>query len=361
LDGQTILVTGSCGSIGSEIARQLLKYNPGRLVLLDRSETGQFFLGRELNEAIEQGQIEIVIADTTDVPRLKRIFLQYRPQTIFHAAAYKHVPLMEEHPGEAVKNIVGSTRNLADLAVRFGVESFVMVSTDKAVNPTNVMGCCKRVAELYVQSLSDRGNASTTPSSVPCRFVTVRFGNVLGSAGSVIPVFREQISRGGPLTLTHPEMTRFFMTIPEASQLVIQAGRQGQGGEIFVLDMGQPVKIMDLARDMIKLSGLEPDEDVEIEIMGLRPGEKLYEELYADDETRLATKHPKILVAESLAMERRLIVERVDQLMQRAELGSDMVRQELKQIVPGYRPAAECGPPPIASPERSLPIPPRAA
>ena len=248
IDGRTLLVTGSAGSIGSEICRQLLRFKPRRLICVDRWECGQFFLEKELAQLPAAAEIEMAIADVSDQTRMDALLGDHRPDIIFHAAAYKHVPLMEAHPGEAVKNIVLVTQRLADLAMKHDVGSFVMISTDKAVNPTNVMGACKRVAELYVQSLTDESDT---------RFVTVRFGNVLDSAGSVIPIFRQQIASGGPVTVTHPEMTRYFMTIPEASQLVIQAGAMGHGGEIFVLDMGSPVKIVDLARDMIHLVGTE--------------------------------------------------------------------------------------------------------
>ncbi|MEX1028197.1 MAG: UDP-N-acetylglucosamine 4,6-dehydratase family protein, partial [Candidatus Paceibacterota bacterium] len=328
LDGQTILVTGSCGSIGSEIARQLLKFRPAKLVLMDRSETGQFFLERELSEEVDAGRVEVILGDATDEKRVQQILKEHDPLIIFHAAAYKHVPLMEAHPQEAVKNIVQATRILADAAHEHGCESFVMISTDKAVNPTNVMGCCKRVAELYVQAMSRHSDT---------RFVTVRFGNVLGSNGSVIPIFREQIAAGGPLTVTHPDMTRYFMTIPEASQLVIQAGRMGEGGEIFVLDMGQPVKIVELAKDMIKLSGLS-EEDIDVEFTGLRPGEKMYEELYTDDEQRQRTTHPKILVAESVSINRAEISKQIRRLIAISLIDEDLIRGELKQIVPLYSP-----------------------
>jgi FlaA1/EpsC-like NDP-sugar epimerase len=293
IDGRVIMVTGSAGSIGSEICRQLLRLQPARLVLVDRSETGQFHLERELlaqRPQSMQPSLDVRLADLTDRDRLDALFAETRPEIIFHAAAYKHVPLMESHCGEAVKNIVLATRNLVDLAHDFGSHALVMISTDKAVNPTSVMGSCKRLAEQYVQARSMRSN---------CRFVTVRFGNVLDSSGSVVPIFRQQIAQGGPVTVTHPEITRYFMLIPEAAQLVLQAGAMGKGGEIFVLDMGEPVRILDLAQDMIRLSGLRVDEDIEVEFVGLRPGEKLYEELYDADERRQRTAHPKILVATS--------------------------------------------------------------
>lgn len=339
--GRHIMVTGSCGSIGSEIVRQLLAFEPQRLTLVDRSENGQFHLGRELATAVERGQAEIVIADVTDRGRMHALLRGATPDVIFHAAAYKHVPLMEEHPGEGVKNIVGATRILADLARSCGVETFVMISTDKAVNPTSVMGCCKRIAELYVQSLADCSD---------CRFVTVRFGNVLGSAGSVIPVFREQIAQGGPVTVTDQRMTRYFMTIPEASQLVIQAGAMGRGGEIFVLDMGIPVRIVDLAEEMIRLSGLRLGHDIDIEISGLRPGEKLYEELYAEDESRSATIHPKILKADSVRISRQLVARQIVELLAIAEAHPDAIRSQLKQVVPSFAPSEPAIPSTLPAP-----------
>lgn len=342
VDERTVLVTGSCGSIGSELARQLLALKPQRLVLMDRSETGQFFLERELEADVVEGRVEIVVADATDADRMESLFERYRPDIVFHAAAYKHVPLMEQHPGEAVKNIVGATRILADLAKRYCAEAFVMVSTDKAVNPTSVMGCSKRIAELYVQSLGEplsaaAGSESGQADKQGCRFVTVRFGNVLGSAGSVIPVFRRQIAAGGPLTITHRDMTRFFMTIPEASQLVIKAGCVGEGGEIFVLDMGEPVRIMDLAADLVRLSGLTLGSDIELKVTGLRPGEKLYEELYASDESRRPTRHEKILVADSVRLPRLEILRHVTQLLGVAEQDGQVIRQQLKAVVPSYQ------------------------
>ncbi len=333
LKDRRIMVTGSCGSIGSEISKQLLQFSPSSLILVDRSETGQFFLEHELKSLDQSGCVEIVLADMNDPERLKRVFDEYRPEVVFHAAAYKHVPLMEQHPREAVRNIVGATKNLVDAAVAAEVESFVMISTDKAVNPTSVMGCCKRVAELYVQA---------TARQLQQRFVTVRFGNVLGSAGSVIPVFRNQIAKGGPVTVTHPDMTRYFMTIPEASQLVIQAGALGKGGEIFVLDMGNPVRIMDLAEAMIRLSGLKVGEDIDIEISGLRPGEKLYEELYTDDETQCPTVHPKILTANSERMEMPIVKRHIERLLHIADEHPESIRLLLSQVVPRYRlPATE--------------------
>lgn len=327
IDGQVMLVTGSAGSIGSELCRQLLEFSPRRLVLVDRSENGQFFLERELRRLAPDCDIRMCMADVTDGLRMDAIFRDHRPQIVFHAAAYKHVPLMEENPGEAVKNIALATRLLADLARRHEVDSFVLISTDKAVNPTSVMGACKRLAELYVQALAD---------SSTCRFVTVRFGNVLDSAGSVVPIFRQQISRGGPVTVTHPQMRRFFMTIPEAAQLVIQAGAMGRGGEIFVLDMGEMVRILDLATEMIRLSGLRVGSDIEIEFVGVRPGEKLFEELHGDGETHLPTAHPKIRVADSDSPGLPAIRRAMEHLATATEAPADYVRQLLIETVPHY-------------------------
>jgi FlaA1/EpsC-like NDP-sugar epimerase len=327
LDERVILVTGSAGSIGSEICRQLLAFSPRKLVLVDRSENGQFFLERELRELAGDTEIEVCIGDINDGMRMRAIFNEYGPELVFHAAAYKHVPLMEAHPGEAVKNIVCATRMLADLAAQHRVDSFVMISTDKAVNPTSVMGACKRVAELYVQALSAKAG---------CRFVTVRFGNVLDSAGSVVPIFREQIARGGPVTVTHPDMLRYFMTIPEASQLVIQAGAMGQGGESFVLDMGEPVRITDLATDMIRLSGLKLGEDIELRFTGLRPGEKMFEEFHVDGENHKATSHKKILVAESAPLALDTVRRAIEALAQVSNASSSTILEQIDQIVPRY-------------------------
>jgi len=296
--------------------------------LVDRSENGQFFLDRELRKLGKRVAIDVCIADLLDRARMHDILREHRPEVIFHAAAYKHVPLMEAHPGEAVKNIITATRQLADLAAEFDTESFVMISTDKAVNPTSVMGACKRVAEKYVQSLT---HSST------CRFITVRFGNVLDSAGSVVPIFRQQILEGGPVTITHPEMKRFFMTIPEAAQLVIQAGAIGQSGQILLLDMGQPVRIVDLATDMIELSGLRVGEDIAIDFVGLRPGEKLYEELHSTGERELPTCHPKIIVADHQPTERDSIARAVDRLQRLAENAQYEVVPRLEELLPEYR------------------------
>ncbi|MEQ8846560.1 nucleoside-diphosphate sugar epimerase/dehydratase [Botrimarina sp.] len=324
--GKTVLVTGSSGSIGSEICRQLLKHGPARLVALDRAETAQFFLEQEL-QRVGGDSVEVVLGDTTDPARIDAVFAEHQPDVVFHAAAYKHVPLMERHPGEAVKNIVAATANVADAAERHGAESFVMVSTDKAVRPTSVMGACKQLAERYVQAKSV-GSA--------CRYVTVRFGNVLDSAGSVIPIFRQQILAGGPVTVTHPEINRYFMMIPEAAQLVIQAGAMGRGGEVFVLDMGEPVRILDLARDMIRLSGLVEGEDIEIRITGLRPGEKLYEELYHESERHKPTAHEKILAADAQPEPLVTVLNSINRLSLAVDRSDGDVLAELDVIVPRF-------------------------
>ena len=326
ISGKTVLVTGSAGSIGSEISRQLLKLSPEKMVLVDRSETGQFFMEREMLRLRQNTQIETCLADITDRARVDAVFREHHVDIVFHAAAYKHVPLMEEHPGEAVKNITLATRHLVDLANEHDVTAFVMISTDKAVNPTSIMGSCKQLAEQYVQARAATSN---------CRLVTVRFGNVLDSAGSVIPIFREQIARGGPVTVTHPDMIRYFMLIPEAAQLVIQAGAMGQGGEIFVLDMGEPVKICDLAHDMIRLSGLRVGHDIEVEFTGLRPGEKLYEELYGEGEQHRQTAHAKILVAQGKQPDLFQVNQDLRQLEKIVDLSPDFIRNAVRKVTCG--------------------------
>jgi FlaA1/EpsC-like NDP-sugar epimerase len=328
LEGQILLVTGSAGSIGSEICRQLLQFSPAKLVLVDQSETGQFFLERELRVLAPEQDLAVCIGDVCDVSRMNKLFATHRPNIVFHAAAYKHVPLMESNPSEAVKNITVASRVMADLSEQHAVSSFVMVSTDKAVNPTSIMGACKRVAEMYVQALAAKSR---------CRFVTVRFGNVLDSAGSVIPIFREQIAKGGPVTVTHPDMTRFFMTIPEASQLVIQAGAMGNGGEIFVLDMGEPVRIVDLAKDMIRLSGFTAGNDIAIEFVGQRPGEKLFEELHIEGELHLPTSHPKIMVAQCEQMSLTQIKASLRNLVESTEQSEEVILNGLTMMIPQFR------------------------
>lgn len=332
IDGRVILVTGSAGSIGSEICRQLLHFRPRRLVAVDRSENGQFFLERELSKLTDPARLDVRIADVLDKDRMRQVIDECRPDIIVHAAAYKHVPLMERHPGEAVRNIITATRQMADLAVECGIESFLLISTDKAVNPTSVMGACKRAAEMYVQSLA---------GTSPCRMITVRFGNVLDSAGSVVQVFRQQIAAGGPVTVTHPEMRRFFMTIPEAAQLVIQAGAIDPGGHILLLDMGDPVRIADLATDMIRLSGLRVSDDIAIEYSGIRPGEKLFEELRASGEDCLPTIHPKIIVADHRAVDHAAMNAAIAELELLAVNAPKAVLAELQTLIPEYQsPAA---------------------
>ncbi len=325
---RTVLITGAGGSIGAELCRQVCRFGPERLVLVERFENALFEIHRELTASFPHVPIDPRVGDICDRQRMEHVFSTARPAVVFHAAAHKHVPMMEWNPGEAAKNNAGGTRTIADLADRHGVERFVLVSTDKAVNPSSVMGATKRVAEIYVQSLSQRSST---------RFVTVRFGNVLGSAGSVVPIFRAQIAGGGPVTVTHPEMTRYFMTIPEASQLVLQAGAMGSGGEIFILDMGQPVKIVDLARDLISLCGLRPDEDIEIKFSGVRPGEKLFEELATDAEHADKTKHPKVFIGRIKPHDWDHVVAALGNLLSMADSGNaEAVRAALAELVPEY-------------------------
>ncbi len=331
LAGETVLVTGAAGSIGSEICRQVARHAPGRIVLVDRNENGLFWLERELHRGFPSVECTPCIGDITDTTRMAAILREERPSIVFHAAAYKHVPLMESHPGEAVKNISLASAKLARAAAAAKVDTFVMISTDKAVNPTSVMGACKRLAEMLVRSVAP--GAAT-------KFITVRFGNVLDSAGSVVPLFREQIVRGGPVTVTHPDIERFFMTIPEASRLVLQAGLMGRGGEVFVLDMGEPVRIADLARDMIRLSNLVEGRDIEIQYTGLRPGEKLYEELFdADVEAMEPTDHPKIVAArpEAIGLDATQVVEQLGRIVNSP---ANVVRQVLASLVPHYEPGS---------------------
>ena len=296
LKGKVVLVTGAAGSIGSELCRQLCTFNLKQLILFDSAETPMHNIRLELEEKFPQVEFTAVMGDIRMIDRVESLFLRFQPQYVFHAAAYKHVPLMEENPCEAVHTNVYGTRNVADMAVKYNVDKFIMISSDKAVNPTNVMGASKRLAEIYVQSLSIAISKGLHPGKT--RFITTRFGNVLGSNGSVIPRFREQLAKGGPLTVTHPDIIRYFMTIPEACRLVLEAAFMGKGNEIFVFDMGTPVKIVDLARRMIELAGLIPGEDIEIQYTGLRPGEKLYEELLATKENTLSTNNAKIYRAQ---------------------------------------------------------------
>lgn len=325
LRGRRVLITGAAGSIGSELARQAARFDPSDVALLDHNENGLFFLDRELRSLFPRLSLRTCIGDIKDARRIRDVIREARPHVILHAAAHKHVPVVEANVGEAVKNNVLGTRVVAELADAFGVETFVMISTDKAVNPTSVMGATKRVAEMLVQSLAERSRT---------RFIAVRFGNVLGSAGSVVPIFREQIAAGGPVLVTHPEMRRYFMTIPEATQLVLQAAAIAQGGEIFVLDMGEPVKIVDLARDMIRMSGFEPDVEMPIVFTGLRPGEKLFEELFHESEGYEATRHPKILVGRIARVPFETLQAGVDALVVALDEGEGAIRSRLSELVP---------------------------
>jgi len=343
LANKTILVTGAGGSIGSEICRQIMKFCPRRLVLLDRAENALFEIDRELSHRWLGADLRPCVADIADAPRIAHLFADERPDVVFHCAAHKHVPMMESNPGEAIKNNVFGTKVVADAALASGADAFVMVSTDKAVNPTSVMGAAKRCAELYVQSL----NSCQLPVASPrpaTRFVAVRFGNVLGSSGSVVPIFRKQIEAGGPVTVTHPDMRRFFMTIPEASQLVMQAGAIGQGGEIFVLDMGEPMRILDLAREMIRRAGLVEGDDIAIAFTGVRPGEKLYEELANDNEQTRPTAHAKIHVWELPAARPAQVAHMLEDLSGVVDAARPDVVAALRRHVPEYRPPGAADP-----------------
>ncbi|MBO7433668.1 MAG: polysaccharide biosynthesis protein [Salinivirgaceae bacterium] len=325
--GLTMMVTGAAGSIGSEIVRQLIRFEPKNIVLFDQAETPMYDIEMELRDQ-SASNITIVIGDITDDQRVDEVFKKYKPNIVYHAAAYKHVPMMENNPVEAVRNNVLGTRLIADTAIKYGVSRFVMVSTDKAVNPTNVMGASKRIAEIYTQSLN--GKSETL-------FITTRFGNVLGSNGSVIPRFKKQIESGGPVTVTHPQITRYFMTIPEACQLVLEAGASGKGGEIFIFDMGESVKIVDLAKKMIKLSGLQLGKDIQISFTGLRPGEKLYEELLANKENTIPTPHPQIMVAKVREYNHDEANTKIDGFIELIKNQDNMgVVRLMKEIVPEF-------------------------
>lgn len=330
LGGKVVLVTGGGGSIGSELCRQVSSFGPKKLLILDNYENNLYDILNELNAQYPELDIVPIIANVRELERLSEIFNEYKPNIVFHAAAHKHVPLMEIHPEEAIKNNVFGTWNVAHCADKYNAERFVLISTDKAVNPTNVMGATKRIAEMIIQALNTKSRTE---------YVAVRFGNVLGSNGSVIPLFKKQIEHGGPVTVTHPDITRFFMTIPEAVQLVIQAGAMAEGGEIFVLDMGQSVKIMDLAKNLIRLSGFEPNVDIDIEITGLRPGEKLYEELLMNEEGLKATRHNKIFVAKPLHTDYELLKRELELLNQKVYKTSDSkeIKKFVKVLVPTYK------------------------
>lgn len=329
LTNQTIMITGAAGSIGSEIVRQLLKFNYKQLILIDEAETPCFFLQNEIMQVNGMQNVKLHIFDICDSLQLEKVMAKYKPDIVYHAAAYKHVPMMEKNVRSAIKVNVAGTKSLADLSVKFGAKKFVMVSTDKAVNPTNVMGASKRIAEMYVQALNFHQNTT--------KFVTTRFGNVLDSNGSVIPIFRQQIEKGGPITVTHPDITRYFMTISEACQLVITAGAMGNGGEIFIFDMGKSVRISDLAKKMIQLSGLTLDKDISIQYTGLRPGEKLYEELLANEENTLKTTHQKIKIAKVRSYEYDAIVPQIEKLIELQNEDDFTIVAQMKQIVQEYK------------------------
>ena len=332
IKNKTILVTGAAGSIGSELVRQLTKYNYNHLVLLDQAETPCFYLDNELKAKFPTCCYDLIIGDVTNEPKMDHIFRKYKPEIVFHAAAYKHVPLMEANPHEAFRVNVGGTKIISELAIKYNSEKFVMISSDKAVNPTNVMGATKKICELLVQAQAKRSGTKT-------QFVTTRFGNVLGSNGSVVPLFKKQIAEGGPVTITDPEITRFFMTIPEACQLVLEAGFMGNGGHIYVFDMGEQIKILDIATNLILLSGLQPHKDIKIKFVGLRPGEKLYEELFTDDEIKLSTHNPKISIAQVAENDFETILIRIDNILRslyNKNMSDEKVIREMMEIVPGY-------------------------
>ena len=333
LKGKKILITGSAGSIGSEIVRQIATFHPSQMILIDQAETPQHDIRLMLKNGFPEVKAETIVTTIRNRERMETIFNQYRPDYVFHAAAYKHVPMMEDNPCESVQNNIDGTRVIADVSVKYGVKKFVMISTDKAVNPTNVMGCSKRICEIYVQSL-DRAIKDGKINGVT-QFVTTRFGNVLGSNGSVIPVFREQIKHGGPVTVTHPEILRYFMLIPEACKLVLEAGTIGKGGEVFVFDMGAPVKIVDLAKRMIKLSGAH---NIDIEFTGLRDGEKLYEEVLNDEEITIPTVNNKIRVAKVREYDIDTVKEQIEQLVADSyDFDKMLTVKQMKQIVPEYK------------------------
>jgi FlaA1/EpsC-like NDP-sugar epimerase len=335
IKGKTVLISGAAGSIGSEIVRQVLKFSPFKIIILDQAESPLHSLCLEVASYSDKIRIVPVLADVKDYEAMKSVFAAYKPDFVYHAAAYKHVPLMEENPAQAIFTNVLGTKNMANLSKEFAAEKFVFISTDKAVNPSSVMGASKRIAEKYVQSMNfhllKNGNGVAT------KFITTRFGNVLGSNGSVVPLFTKQILEGGPITITHPDIIRYFMTIPEACQLVLEAGAMGKGGDIFIFDMGKPVKIIDLAKKMIRLAGFVPDKDISITIIGLRPGEKLYEELLNDTSKTLATHHSKIMIAEEVYEEfEDLCASIADLQLDLGVLSNDTIVSKMKKIVPEF-------------------------
>ncbi|MDI5899569.1 nucleoside-diphosphate sugar epimerase/dehydratase [Flavobacterium sp. LB2P84] len=336
LKEKTVLITGAAGSIGSEIVRQVLSFNPKTIIILDQAETPLHHMCLEMKGLVSSSMMYTVIADVRNKEAMNRIFKKYQPQVVFHAAAYKHVPLMEENPSQAILTNIEGTKILADLSCFYKVKKFVMVSTDKAVNPSNVMGASKRIAEKYVQSLQLKNNNEGEKNAT--KFITTRFGNVLGSNGSVVPLFTKQIANGGPITITHPDIIRYFMTIPEACQLVLEAGAMGNGGEIYIFDMGKPVKIIDLANKMIKLAGFIPDKDIKIQIVGLRPGEKLYEELLNDTSKTLPTYHEKIMISEEILDDFEVLNTDIEELISIANhFDNDQIVLKMKKIVPEFK------------------------
>jgi FlaA1/EpsC-like NDP-sugar epimerase len=334
IQGKVVLISGAAGSIGSELVRQVQRFNPQVTVLLEMAESPLHDLTLDLHKQFPDNRFIPIIADVRDRNRIEQIFSEVRPDIVYHAAAYKHVPLMESYPNEAIRANVSGTKNMADMAVKYKVQRFVMISTDKAVNPTNIMGASKRIAEIYVQSLFHKLQKENPDCT---KFITTRFGNVLGSNGSVIPYFQKQIAAGGPVTVTHPDIIRYFMTIPEACCLVMEAGTLGQGGEIFVFDMGKPVKILDLARNMIRLAGYTPGKDMQIVFTGLRPGEKLYEELLNQKELTLPTSNNKIMIARVREFDYDVVCPQIDKLIETCQLDKTFTTvKQMKQIVPEF-------------------------
>ncbi len=330
ISGKRILITGAGGSIGAELVRQIQRYAPAAIGLLDNSEYNLYRIDLDSRSRTDGTEIQTFLTDIRHSDALERVFAAFAPQIVFHAAAYKHVPMQELHPQEAVHTNVIGTKNVSEAAIAGGVDYFILVSTDKAVRPTNVMGATKRIAEMLIQGLNERNHT---------RFLAVRFGNVIGSSGSVIPLFQEQIARGGPVTVTHPEVIRYFMSIPEAAQLILQAGAMGTGGEIFILDMGKPVRIVDIARDLIRLNGLEPEKDIPVQFTGLRPGEKLFEELITEGEGIVPTDHKKIMVLRGDPQDTEDLRTKVEALLTAARVGNhEVIKQKLQEIVPEYKP-----------------------
>jgi FlaA1/EpsC-like NDP-sugar epimerase len=331
-----VLVTGAGGSIGTGLCRQICRYSPEKILLFERAESPLYEIDLELKKSFQEVEVIPVLGDIQNKTELYKIFEAFQPDIVFHAAAYKHVPMLEHHPWKAVENNIEGTRNLVEVTRTFECEKFVFVSTDKAVNPTNVMGSSKRIAEMLVRNMNNTQESKTG-------FITVRFGNVIGSVGSVIPLFKRQINEGGPVTVTHPDMIRYFMLIPEACQLILQAGSMGKGGEIFILEMGKPVKIDSMARDLIRFSGFEPGVDIKIEYTGLRPGEKLYEELITAQENVVPTGHSKIMVLNSCGMGMDILDGELENLKRAAQdRNHDKIRAVLKKIVPEYSPGSFC-------------------